>query len=451
MKEKKHINLSLIGILFLILGTMQQFLINHSRIISAVIVIISALLYKYYGFEKYNKKYKYIAGITGIVNIIGIITDRWIIFNSLGVLGVIVGLLFLVKGFKMFFSEGNIISKISIIIALSLQTMLSSFVLLTTFNPAYTMGKLKDVLFSAPNVVDAEYSEGVLGNGANVKYNIKYDSILPNGFMDVYYTENSTNKPAPTLIYIHGGGYIWGDKLSGDPNAGDNDLLYTTGYNALNAGYNVVQLNYALTPEYPFPNAIKQINRGLKYLVDNAEELNLNMNQIFIGGGSAGGNLAAVLANIQTNPEYAALLNEDAVVQISNIKGIILEGGLVDNSQYGVTHNTFLDYLFYNLGRVYLKTNDLVYDIDTVKISSATPYLTENFPKTFISDGNTATFYDQAFEFNARLTELGVPTVFNYFPKSVASSLAHGFEVSGSYYSQITKRNIIRFMNNNID
>lgn len=99
-------------------------------------------------------------------------------------------------------------------------------------------------------------------------------------------------------VFIHGGGYANGDKSSGDPNAGEVDYRDSLAYRALNEGYNVVQFNYCLMTEHIFPDAIIQLNSGLKYLKDHADDLNLNMDAVFLSGGSAGGNLAGVMANL---------------------------------------------------------------------------------------------------------------------------------------------------------
>ncbi|WP_454193217.1 alpha/beta hydrolase [Paenibacillus sp. Marseille-Q7038] len=159
-------------------------------------------------------------------------------------------------------------------------------------------------------------------------------------------------------------------------------------------------MNYALSLEYPFPIAIKQLNRGLAYLVNHGEEYDLDMTNIVIGGGSAGGNLAGLLVNIQTNPEYADVIDESAVINPEYIKATIFEGALFDNSKYGVTGSAIIDWCFTHLGRIYLETNELKTDNKTVTPSNVTDHVTENFPPSFISDGNTGTFDKQAFAIN---------------------------------------------------
>ncbi len=101
---------------------------------------------------------------------------------------------------------------------------------------------------------------------------------------------------------------------------------------------------------------------------------------------------------------------------------------------------------FYQLSRLYLGTNELQQTNDVISSSNVTDYVTENFPPTFISDGNHGSFYDQAFVLNAQLIKLGVPVTLNYFPESVAGQLGHGFEEGDSEMAQLTFNHFIQFL-----
>ena len=198
--------------------------------------------------------------------------------------------------------------------------------------------------------------------------------------------------------------------------------------------------------EHVFPDAIIQLNSGLKYLKDHATELGLNMDAVFLSGGSAGSNLAGVMANLQTNPEYAAEMGITPALDSDDIRGVVFISAQLDNSQYGVTHNVVIDYMFYWAGRVYLNTNDIVYDKETSRLSNVIDNVSANYPPALISDGNSGSFFDQAFAMNARLVELGVECKLIYYSKTVAT-LAHGYEDLGSPYAKITQDRMIEFMN----
>ena len=89
----------------------------------------------------------------------------------------------------------------------------------------------------------------------------------------------------PALVYFHGGGWTIGDLDTHD--ALCRQL-------AVGARCAVFSVDYRLAPEQPFPAAVEDCIAATKYVADNAEALNVR--GIAVGGDSAGGNLAAVVA-----------------------------------------------------------------------------------------------------------------------------------------------------------
>jgi acetyl esterase/lipase len=59
----------------------------------------------------------------------------------------------------------------------------------------------------------------------------------------------------------------------------------------------VVSVDYRLAPEHPFPACVEDIWEAYRWVVANADDLRINANNIGAGGGSAGGNLTAVLTH----------------------------------------------------------------------------------------------------------------------------------------------------------
>lgn len=434
------------GLTVLLMGTLEQFLINESRIVACISMIMLVTECGVILRSEIKKKpgIEWLLGLLAVIQSAGLISDRWIVYTGLGVIMNVAGAILCVMGcVKVVQGSGK--RAVPLMIAFGVVLIPTLVVLFTTFFPKTSMGIVKKAAFPNPNVTEAAYSETTLENDARLVSNLCYDREYPNGDLDIYYTAKPREAKPATLIYIHGGGYIWGDKASGDPNAGELDMKDSFIYSALEAGYHVVSMNYCLAPEYVYPTSIIQLNNGLKYLREHAEEYGINMEKIFLVGGSAGGNLIGVMANLQTNPEYAAEMNIKPALEKDTIKGVLFESALLDNSQYGVTHNVTIDYLFYQLGRVYLQTNDLKYDREKVTLSNVIDNVCKDFPPSLISDGNSGTFFDQAFAMNAKLTELGVETKFIYYPESVAV-LGHGYEELGSDYSRITQQRMIEFM-----
>lgn len=101
----------------------------------------------------------------------------------------------------------------------------------------------------------------------------------------------------PALLFFHGGGYVIGDLDSHD---GLCRIL------ANEAGVRVVAVNYRLAPEHKFPAAVNDALAALSYVQDHAVRLGIDPNRLAVGGDSAGGGLAAVLA--QHAPQMGARL-----------------------------------------------------------------------------------------------------------------------------------------------
>ena len=92
---------------------------------------------------------------------------------------------------------------------------------------------------------------------------------------------------APAFYWIHGGGMVLGNVETSDPYCANiADKL-----NVL-----VGSVEYRLAPEHPFPAPMEDCYAGLKWFADSAGELGIDRGRIAIGGGSAGGGLAAGLA-----------------------------------------------------------------------------------------------------------------------------------------------------------
>ncbi len=91
----------------------------------------------------------------------------------------------------------------------------------------------------------------------------------------------------PCLLFLHGGGWVIGDLDS-------HDQLCRSLAN--HAGAAVIAVDYRLAPEARFPAAVEDAAAALTHVFVNAAALRIDTARIAVGGDSAGGNLAAVLA-----------------------------------------------------------------------------------------------------------------------------------------------------------
>lgn len=125
---------------------------------------------------------------------------------------------------------------------------------------------------------------------------VRYPSGYKNNTLDVY-VPTGNEKANGILIWLHGGGFV----------AGDKDALeeFAT-YVAAENRKAVVTVNYEHAPESGFPNQVLQLDDACQFLMANQSELfDADFSKILFGGDSAGGQIAGQYVVLQTNREYA--------------------------------------------------------------------------------------------------------------------------------------------------
>ncbi len=115
--------------------------------------------------------------------------------------------------------------------------------------------------------------------------------------------------PHPVLVFYHGGGWVIGDLYT-------HDGICRSIVNA--AGCAVASVDYRLAPEFKYPVAVEDSYAALKWVVASAARLGLDPARVAVGGDSAGGNLAAVMALLARDRHGPRLLLQVLVYPVTN-------------------------------------------------------------------------------------------------------------------------------------
>ncbi|WP_339747714.1 alpha/beta hydrolase [uncultured Maricaulis sp.] len=115
------------------------------------------------------------------------------------------------------------------------------------------------------------------------------------------YIPNGSVEPAPCVLFCHGGGYVIGDLET-------HDALCRR--LAAVSGVRVLAVDYRLAPEHAFPAAVDDVLAAFDWLAgEGADEVGADPQRLAVAGDSAGGGLAAVLAQLRrTQLRYQLLI-----------------------------------------------------------------------------------------------------------------------------------------------
>jgi acetyl esterase/lipase len=101
--------------------------------------------------------------------------------------------------------------------------------------------------------------------------------------LDIWYPHDNPN-PTPTLVYIHGGGWIFGSK--------EGAVYQFLPY--LEKGWRVVNVEYRMASNSLAPGAVEDTRCALKWIFRNAKQYNFDTSKIVLTGHSAGGHLSLI-------------------------------------------------------------------------------------------------------------------------------------------------------------
>jgi len=198
-------------------------------------------------------------------------------------------------------------------------------------------------------------------NDIERRVNISYGKHGKWNLLDVYYPKGTAGL-LPTIVSIHGGGYVYGSK----------ELYQYYCMDLARRGFTVVNFNYRLVPKISFPMPVVETNEVMKWVCANAGEYCIDLNNVFFVGDSAGAQIAGQYATIITSPEYAGLF--DIEVPGFKLKAVGLNCGMYE--KFHEMESALPGLIYDYFGKDPLLHGD--------KINMA-KYINGNFPPAFIT------------------------------------------------------------------
>jgi acetyl esterase/lipase len=204
----------------------------------------------------------------------------------------------------------------------------------------------------------------------------------------------------PVMLWIHGGGYMFGDI--------DQENLIAAQF-ARAGECVVVSVDYRLAPENPYPAPLEDCYAALKWLAAHTDELAVDSSHIGIGGASAGGGLAAGLA----------LLTRDRA-EVNLIFQLLIYP-MIDDCNTAPPCDTLPDTILWTRNanlygwRSYLGCEPGSKGIPVYAAASRAADL-KGLAPAYIAVGDLDLFAREDIEYARRLIEAGVPTELHVYP-----------------------------------
>ena len=244
-----------------------------------------------------------------------------------------------------------------------------------------------------------------LPTGVTQYRNISYGSHGTDSLLDVYLPEG-TAAPLPTIVSIHGGGYVYGTK----------EIYRRYGMDMAKRGFAFVNFNYRRAPKWKFPTPLADTNAVMEWIVRNACRYHLDPQRIILVGDSAGAQMTSQYAAMQTNPAYGRLFG----LKLANIRirAVGLNCGLYDLKEMGAAPRKGMHKDYF--GRI---------PADDPRFCCLES-ITADFPPAFITTGTEDSLRELAQPMQELLCSKGVAAEWKCYGREGDKNACHVFHVN---------------------
>jgi len=228
-----------------------------------------------------------------------------------------------------------------------------------------------------------------------------FELSIPSDFGPIparFYRARKGKSPCPLLVYFHGGGFMLGTLA-----------LYDTTCRRLadQGDCAVLSVHYRLAPETQFPGAVLDAYAATRWASDHARLLTIDPGKIAVGGDSAGGNLAAVVAQMaQDSKDFTVALQ-------------VLIYPMTDQSRAYPSYQRNAKGYMLTTAALYWFMDNYIPDPQDRKSPLASPMLRDSLaglPPALVISAEFDPLVDENQAYAERLKAAGVPTDYVCFP-----------------------------------
>jgi acetyl esterase len=222
-----------------------------------------------------------------------------------------------------------------------------------------------------------------------------------------------SNGLAPCLVFYHGGGWVIGDLDSHDvvcrKLAHEGELI-------------VVSVDYRLAPEHKFPAAVDDAITAAKWIAANTQQLGIDVARLIVGGDSAGGNLAAVVA-LAARDGNGPKISAQLLIYPATDFAMKHPSHSEPETSILLTHSVVKWFCNHYLSGPA--------DIDNWQASPARAQTLAGLPPAYVLTAGADPLRDEGDEYATRLKEADVAVTYRHFPGQF-----HGFFTMGKLLNQ---------------
>jgi acetyl esterase/lipase len=221
------------------------------------------------------------------------------------------------------------------------------------------------------------------------------------------------NGLAPCLVFFHGGGWVIGDLDTHDvvcrKLADEGQLI-------------VISVDYRRAPEYKFPAAVDDAIAATAWIAGHARDLGIDAGHLVVGGDSAGGNLAAVVAISARDGNGPDIAGQVLVYPATDF-AMTHPSHREPETSILLTHTVIRWFRDHYLARTA--------DAEDWRASPARVQTLAGLPPAYVLTAGADPLRDEGEEYARRLEQAGVPVTYRTFPGQF-----HGFFTMGKLLDQ---------------